>query len=228
MTVSPSLRGAESPAPERRLLRRRLSLAHVFIAIVGILAFVLNLLVLSNRDETVLVSIATEPLIAGSSLNPDALRLVPIDASFEGVGELVTDGDLASFEGYVLQRSIPAGGLIDRSAMVAPNSGTGKRTMSIPVPVEHAAGGSLISGDRVDVITVADGVAIFAATDLEVVAVADLTAGSIGVGSAYHVVVAVTADEALKIAAALEAGPLDLVRSTGAEKATTGGDGGDS
>ena len=38
--------------------------------------------------------------------------------------------------------------------------------MSIPIAIEHAAGARIVVGDRVDVITVVDGIARFVATDL--------------------------------------------------------------
>jgi hypothetical protein len=89
--------------------------------------------------------------------------------------------------------------------------------MSLPVPVEHAAGGALVEGDRVDVISVIDGNAAFVAADLEVVAVSENPSGAIGSIGEYHVVVSVTADAALDLAAALDAGSVEIVRSTGAE-----------
>ena len=45
--------------------------------------------------------------------------------------------------------------------------------MSIPVPVEHAAGARIVVGDRVDVITVTDGAARYVASDLLVVSHAE-------------------------------------------------------
>jgi hypothetical protein len=90
--------------------------------------------------------------------------------------------------------------------------------MSLPVPVEHAAGGSLVAGDRVDVIAVSDGVAGFVAVDLEVTSVADGASGAIGTVSSYHLVVNVDSDEALRLAEALAAGPVEIVRATGAER----------
>jgi Flp pilus assembly protein CpaB len=88
--------------------------------------------------------------------------------------------------------------------------------MSLPVPVEHAAGGSLSAGDRVDVISVSDGSAGFIATDLEVISVASGDSASIGSITAHHVTVAVEAEQALRLAEALDSGSIEIVRSTGA------------
>jgi Flp pilus assembly protein CpaB len=220
VTLSPSTerREAGSPQPARRRLGRRLSATHVVIAIVVILAFVLNLLVLQDRSSTTLVAVADRALATGSAMDRSSIRLVPVDADFEGLPGLVTEDDLGSFDDWVLARSVPAGGLLDRAALVRPGSGSGLRSMSLPVPVEHAAGGALVAGDRVDVIAVTDGVAGFIATDLEVISVSDTGSGAIGTISSHHVVVNVGPKQALRLAEALAAGPVEIVRATGADR----------
>jgi Flp pilus assembly protein CpaB len=220
VTVSPSTerREAGSPQPARRRLGRRLSATHVVIAIVVILAFALNLLVLQDRSSTTLVAVADRALATGSVMDHTSIRLVPVDSDFEGLPGLVTEDDLGSLGDWVLARSVPAGGLLDRAALVRPGSGSGLRSMSLPVPVEHAAGGALVAGDRVDVIAVTDGVAGFVATDLEVISVSDIGSGAIGTISSHHVVVNVEPEQALRLAEALAAGPVEIVRATGADR----------
>lgn len=217
MSASTREREAGSRHQARRRLGRRLSATHVLIAVVVILAFILNLLVLQDRSATTLVAVADRPLTAGTPLDPATLRMVPVDSGFEGLSGLVTEDDLASLGGWVLARSVNQGGLIDESALVTPGSSSGLRSMSLPVPVEHAAGGGLIPGDRVDVISVEDGSAAFVATDLEVVSVSDNSGGAIGTVSTHHVVVSVEADQALALAEALDSGSMEIVRSTGSE-----------
>jgi Flp pilus assembly protein CpaB len=214
---STKVREAGSQQPARRRLGRPLSAAHILIAVVVILAFVLNLLVLQDRGATTLVAIADEPLAAGSIVDASVLRLVPVDSSFEGLSGLITESELSQLEGWVLARSIPSRGVLDTSALVDPGSNSGMRSMSLPVPIEHAAGGSLAPGDRIDVIWVEDGEARFVASDLEVISVSDRSSSAIGSISAHHIVVNVTADEALDLARALENGAMEIVRSTGAE-----------
>lgn len=230
MSLSPSTkpREAGSSQPVRRRLGRRLSATHVLIAVVVILAFVLNLLVLRDRSSTVLVAIANQPLTTGSVLSRDSLRLVPIDAGFEGLDQLVTEESIAEFDGWVLDRGIAALATIDRADLVAPGERLGMRSMSVPVAMEHSAGGSLVVGDRVDVISVDDGAASFVATDLEVTGVSDSEIGAIGANSSYHVVVAVTAQQALSLAEALDAGSLEIVRATGADQIAANPDNHDS
>lgn len=226
MTPSIDTREAGTSKPARRRSGRRPSATHVLIAIVVILAFVLNLLVLQDRSATTLVAIADEPLVVGSILEPGSIRLVPVDASFAGLEPLVDDEELSRYAGWVLAQSVPVGGLVASDDLVPPESATGLRTMSLPVPLEHAAGGTLVPGDLVDVISVDDGTARFIATGLEVIAISDDGSGSIGSVASHHIVVAVDAAEALRLAEALEAGSMELVRSTGA--AAIAGDSDDS
>jgi hypothetical protein len=228
VTVSAKkLREAGSPKPVAGRVYRRLSTAHVLIAVVVILAFVLNLLVLSDRGATTLVAMAQRPIPAGSPLEPGAVRLVSVDSSFEGLPSLLRSEDLDRYDGWLLKRSIPTGAVVGTADLVEPTDGEGLRVMSLPVAVEHAAGGGLVPGDRVDVISVFDGVARFVALDLEVAAVADGSSGAIGSSSQYHVVVAVDAAEALSLAGALDQGSMEIIRSTGAAGVTSeSGDGG--
>ena len=218
MTLSPSTkqREAGSPKPARRRTGRRLSATHVLIAVVVILAFVLNLIVLQDRDATVLVAVADRPIATGSSLEPDSFRLVPIDANFDGLSGLLTEEEFDEYEGWVVVRPLAAGAVIDQSALGAPASTPGMRSMSLPVPVEHAAGGQMGPGDRVDVIAVEGGVAAYVASDLEVVSVSEDSGGGVGSIGSYHIVVNVTGDQALALAEALESDSIELVRSTGA------------
>jgi Flp pilus assembly protein CpaB len=186
------------------------------IAVVVILAFVLNLLVLQDRSATTLVAMAERSLVAGSTFELDSVRLVPVDASFEGLGPLIDEEEISEHEGWVMARSVPEGGLVGVEDLAAPESAIGLRSMSLPVPPEHATGGSLSPGDRVDVISVMDGAARYIATGLEVIAVSEAGSGSIGSVTAHHVTVAVESDQALRLAEAMEAGSMELVRSTGA------------
>jgi hypothetical protein len=62
-----------------------------------------------------------------------------------------------------------------------------------------------------------DGEAVFVASDLEVTGVAEDSSGGIGAVSQYHIVLSVSADQALALAAALDSDSLEIVRSTGAE-----------
>ena len=98
--------------------------------------------------------------------------------------------------------------------------------MSIPVGPEHAVGGTLAVGDRVDVVGVDGTQATYVLRDVQVVGVAT-TAKSGGLGLAagsqqYFVTVAVDDAGALRLAVAVRSGKFEVVRSTGAATATAG------
>lgn len=228
MTGSPSstLREAGTSQPQRRRLGRRLSATHVLISVVVILAFVLNFLVLVDRDATVLVAMAEDPIPAGSTFQPGDLGLVSLDEGFEGVEAFVTEDDLAGYQGHVYVRSVAAGSPILIDALGSPGASDGLRTMSLPISLEHAAGGSLTEGDVIDVVSVFDSVAEFVATGLEVVGVAEPGGSAIGSSAGYYVVVAVDPVEALALASALDSGSIEIIKATGAAPVgTESGDG---
>ncbi|MEX2650923.1 MAG: RcpC/CpaB family pilus assembly protein [Acidimicrobiia bacterium] len=225
MALGPSVisREAGTSSPPAKPVRRRPSLSHILIAVTVFLAFGLNYLALQNRDAEVQVAVAAEPIAEGAVLTAEALRFVPVAADFEAVESLFVEDDLTEMEGRIFARSIPSGGLIDAAALVDAGVEDGHRAMSIPIAIEHAAGARIVVGDRVDVITVVDGVASFVATDLAVIAHAEAEAGSLATG-AYHVTVAVDEEEALALAEAIAAGSLEVVRSTGAAPVSGPGD----
>ena len=224
MTNAPSTvsREAGTSQPARRPIKRRLSASHLLIGLVVVLAFVLNFLALQDRSATTLVAVADRPITAGSAFSIDSVRLVPVPEGFEGIESLVQQARLSEFEGWVVERSIPEGGLLDQSALVEPGAPSGLRSMSLPIAVAHAAGGTIVAGDRVDVISVLDGSATYVASDIEVIGSSALDGGSFGSIGDYHIVVAVDAGQALDLAGALESGSLEIIRSTGAPKVEAG------
>lgn len=67
-----------------------------------------------------------------------------------------------------------------------------------------------------DVLQSADGAARYVLVGAEVLTVSDGSSGALGGSGRYAITVALDAESALEIAAALSEGTLDLVRSTGA------------
>jgi Flp pilus assembly protein CpaB len=194
----------------------------VLVALAVVLAFVLNILALQDRSATTLVAVAAQPIAAGARFTPDLVRLVPVAADFEGVGSLVDEGRLDSFSGHIVQRPVEEGGVIEISLLAEPAAASGLRSMSIPIDPARAAGGSITVGDRVDVVTVRDDAAIFVATDLEVLGVSPVATSALNASDPY-LVVAVGPRQALHLAEALAAGPVDVLRSTGAAPVDAGG-----
>jgi Flp pilus assembly protein CpaB len=181
-----------------------------------LLAFALNYLALQNRAATSLVAVAEAPITEGTALGRDLVRLAPISTDFEGLEHLVAEDDLGALEGWIAARALAEGEPIGRSDLLPPGGGEGLRTMSIPVPVEHAAGATVVVGDRVDVISIVGDEPVFVATDLEVVGIGEASQAGLTVAGPYHVVVAVEPDQALALARAISDGSLEVLRSTGA------------
>ncbi len=185
------------------------------IALAAVLAFGLNYLALQDRDSMTMVALAARPIAAGTPFTSELVRFDAVPADFGGLPHLVTEEAVPSLEDFVVSRPIAEGELIDRSAVIAPGNSEGLRTMSIPVPVEHAAGARLVVGDRVDVISMVDGTPTFVAVDLEVVALADTVSTGLSATGPFHVVVGVDAEQALAVARAIEANSIEVLRSTG-------------
>ncbi|MDP9389766.1 MAG: hypothetical protein M3Q48_18080 [Actinomycetota bacterium] len=145
------------------------------------------------------------------------MRWVELPADSELAGQFLAPAELGRGE-RVATQAIAAGQPVLRQALASEEEADGLRWLSIPVAREHAAGGALRAGDRVDVIDVVEGVARYVVTGAEVASVGPgrpergLAAGS----REFHVVVRVDAEEALAVAEALADGKLEVVRSTAA------------
>jgi Flp pilus assembly protein CpaB len=218
-------REAGTSQPAGRDDRRRLSASHVLVALAVVLAFVLNILALQDRSASVLVAIADRSIVPGEAFRSDMVRLTPVSSDFEGLSSLVTEDSLESFSGWVAQRAMVEGDLIGKSSLAQPAASRGRRSMSVPIEISRAAGGTVVAGDRVDVIAVRDGVASFIVSDVEVLAV-PVVDGTALTARDHFLVLAVDADEALALAEAMAAGAVDVVRSTGAHRPEQEGDAG--
>jgi Flp pilus assembly protein CpaB len=91
--------------------------------------------------------------------------------------------------------------------------------MSVPIDPSHAVGGSLVAGDRIDLIHVTEAGPRYVLVGAEVLSVATPDRAALTGPTSFHVVLAVTEASALEVAAAINDGKIELVRSTGAESA---------
>ena len=197
----------------RRSPFSRLSFGHVVMISAGLLAFLLNVLILRSKGETVEVSVAAQPIPAGSRLQVGDVGYRSVDAEGPFVDRILSRETIAAFFGQVVIRDIDSGDPLladDLRPAAAPGPG---RAMSIPIAPDHAVGAALYVGDRVDVIAVEDLESRFVATAIEVLDVA--IGGSRTSGERFGVTVAVSEEEALAIAGALDRGTVHLIRSTG-------------
>lgn len=183
----------------------------------GLVAFVLIFAALRDRSETVQVVVARQPIPSATRVTPEMVRTVELPADSPVVPAMVELDDLSANE-WVTTRSLAADEPITDQALAGDLPSNGLRAMSLPVPQEHAAGGDLRAGDRVDVLGVVEGGAVdYVATGIEVLAVTDARSGAVGSRpTEFAVTVAVDGTQARSLARALSAGDVEVVRSTGA------------
>lgn len=210
----------EAPRPGRSL-RSRLTPQHWLALVAGVVAFTLIFAALRDRRETVLVAVARDPIPAATRVTEGMVRSVELPADSPLLAGMVELDDLSGGE-WVTTRPVAGGEPFTDQALAGDLPQGGLRAMSLPVPREHAAGGDLQAGDRVDVLGVVgadEGEGVdYVAVDVEVLAVGDERSGSVGSRpSEFAVTVAVDASEARGLARALAAGSVEVVRSTGAD-----------
>ncbi len=211
--VDPALPMQEAPG---RSLLSRLRLAHVVMVLAALFALVLNLAVLSGEDNTVEIVIAAEDIAAGTRITIDHLATAAVPSNDLVTARFIDAGSASSSVGMMATRPIGAGAPILGSDLLSVQNPAGLRAMSIPIDQTRAVAGHIGRGDSVDVVLVADGVATFVAVAIEVLDVPPNDVNALGARSVYAPTVAVDAIQALRIAAALDAGAVHLVRSTGA------------
>src|SRR6266508_2511362 len=167
-TAAPS--GADS-RPRRRPLLSRFSAAHGLMVLSGLLAFVLVAAITADRREVVGVAVARGDVASGTRLRPGLFEEVELPAESEFAERLVPFAQLDD-GGWRAERAFVAGDPLRRSDVRTDSGDDGLRSVSIPVAREHAAGGSLVVGDLVDVIDVVARTAHFVVAGVEVAQVA--------------------------------------------------------
>jgi pilus assembly protein CpaB len=184
----------------------------------AVLAFATNLVVLRNHDETRAVVVAARDVPAGRALTGSDLRSVEVDVDDQLFTTLIPWQESRTVLGQVAARAIGNGHIINNDDVRPASAPGGLRAMSIPIESEHAVGGALVVGDRIDLIAVDDAGPRYVLTDAEVVAIPGVDRGSFtGVGG-FYLVVAVDPLQALAVAAAIRDGGIEVVRTTGADQ----------
>lgn len=211
------LRGQDDrvmPRPPRRPLTSRVPPSLALAVVAGLLAGLFFLRGTGSSDG-VAVAVAGRDIPAGEEVTVGDLRFTEVAASSRFVAQLVPRRQLGSLEGSIAIRGIVEGSPLLRDDLVSPAAGGLQRAMSLPIEREHAVGGALRPGDRVDVI---DGVdASYVITNAEVLAVPKAVSDALSGARSYAITIAVDAQGALRLAAAIAGGKVEVVRSTGAE-----------
>lgn len=214
--------GARAPAEAGRGYRPppRMAPAQLLVVAAALLAGVSNYAVLRARDDRVRVAVTTAAVPAGSAVADVPLAFTAVGIEDDVGATLVGAQDLSAVAGYVTAFPLAPGELLHRSDLVRPAAPARLRAMSVAAERARAAGGALVPGDRVDVIERRDGQPAFALLDVPVLAVADDhgdSQGRAGEGATITLTLAVAAEGALRLAGAIAAGPIEVVRATGAD-----------
>jgi Flp pilus assembly protein CpaB len=226
--VAPETRPRERPAPRptrptsphrRRGLSERLTLNVVVGMVAALLAFVLAASLLNDRREMVTVAVARQRIPVGAVITPEMVTSDKVPAS-TGFADALVSFDRAGSGSLVASRTMQPGEPLIASAVGASSGVSGKRVMSIPLKTWQAADGDIQVGDQVDVIATTKEGARYVLTAASVVGRSSASEGgglAGGVRSGDLIVsVEVDSAQALDLAAAIEAGTITVVRSTGA------------
>jgi Flp pilus assembly protein CpaB len=210
------LTATEVKEPPKRNPLSRVTLGHVLMVLAGLLALVFNLAVIRGNQATIAVAVAAGEIRSGMAITDDlvTVRRIPDDRLL--ADHLLGADAVDAVIGSVATRTIAPGEPILISDVRAVETRDGLRAMSVPVDKGRAVAGGLHRGDRVDVVAVDAGLARFIALDVEVIDVPTVDSRALGATSSWTPTLAVTDEQALRIAAALDSGEVHLVRSTGA------------
>lgn len=226
MTATATLISAPSSLarsyPRRRRARRVPAPLWVAIVagIVGGLVF-LRVIAAAAGDHGTPIAVAARDLVAGEPLAPADFRFVNASLPGSTLHTLLRRADVGRIGGQVATHTIAAGALVGRADVLVPSGPGRERAMSIPIDPSRAVGGTLRRGDMVDVVDSTGGDAVYVVTSAKVLA-AGSQSGDSGIsavgsgGGKYAVTITVDDRTALRVAAAVTTGKVDIVRSTDA------------
>ena len=171
--------------------------------------------VMEQANVTVGIWATTKDLPAGARLTADALRASQVRLEPEVIDHYVSVSE--SLEGAVLTRPMRRGELVAAGWLSTGDAAAAGRSITIPVSPEHALGGTLRPGDRVDVYATFDAGDVRARTillirDIEVMDVVTTGGLVLDERSIVGVTVSLDPEEAARTAFAIRTGEIDLVR----------------
>jgi Flp pilus assembly protein CpaB len=189
------------------------------MVLAAVLAFATNLMVLRGQEKTREAVIASGRIEAGRVIAPTDLTVAEVDVDDGLFATLLSGQQSQALVGMVATRTIEAGHLLSVDDLRPPAAPSAQRAISIPIEIEHAVGGGLVAGDRIDLIAVADGGPQYVLVGAEVLEVPSTARGSLTGATGFFVVVAVDDQQALAVAAAIRSGEIEIARSTGSSPA---------
>lgn len=181
-------------------------------------ALVIGRGILEGAKTTVAVWAAAQDLRQDEAIGPEALVRAEVKLPSDVAAAYAAATE--DLEGAVLTRPLVAGELVPRAWIAAGPSISAGRSMTIPVTPEHAVGGRLRAGDRVDVYATFDSGDAAARTSVlvrgvEVLDVVETGGLVVGEESVVGLTVAVTPPEAARLAFAIRTAELDFALVAG-------------
>jgi len=205
--------------PRRRRQHRLLQPLPLAALLLVLLALIGYWSVYSRTTHRTQVLVAAHALPAGRVLRTSDLAHSGLAASSQVLATLVPASEQSLLLGRALKEPVAAGAPIPAAALASARGGAD--AMTLAVPVQHALGGQLASGDRVTVLatyTSATGQAQTRAVarNLEVLAVGTASGFNASAETIAVTVALPNPSVASALALANEAGKLDLLRESGA------------
>lgn len=178
-------------------------------------AFLAGQRLLAAADETVGVWAASRDLPLGETLDAADLEQVQVRMPEELLSRYATS--VERVDGGALLHPLRAGELVSLDWVGTGSVARAGRSLTIPVSPEHAVGGQLRIGDRVDVFATFDAGDARARTVLivrgaQVVGTVDAGGLITGEEATIGVTIATTQPEAARLSFALRTGEIDLAR----------------
>ena len=194
-------------------------------ALLFLLAFAGGQKILNEAKETTTVWTAARDLAVNTPLRRDDFKLAEVRLPDFLRSRYATGArDLA---GRYLARPVAAGELVPTGWLVSAATRERGSAISIPVTPDHAVGGYLGPGDRIDVLATFDAADVRARTEtiLAAAEVLDVVrAGGLVTGdeAPVGVLVAVSPPEASRLAFAIRSAEIDIVRLDGGRGSRAG------
>lgn len=173
---------------------------------------------IESAAATTLVWAADGDLPQGTVLSAEDVRTVEVNLPADLAAQHLAASD--PVDGAILDRAVLEGELLHEGWLSDANDLGEGRSMTIPVTPEHAVGGSLRSGDRVDIYATFDPGDVRARTVLlarDVTLIDVVTAGGFAIDeeALIGLTVSVSSEEAARLAFAIRTAEIDVVRITG-------------
>lgn len=193
--------------------------------VLGLLLFVGAVLagqrMIAASDQTVAVWVAARSLGPDGAVTQEDLTLAQVRLPPELLSQYVLAS--RSLEGAVLTRPVRAGELIAADWISEGPEALAGRSMTIPMTSEHSMGSSVRTGDRIDVLATFDAEGERARTvligrGLEVIQVVSTGGLVVGEESIAGITVALTPEEAARLAFAIRTAQIDIARVLGSSE----------